>query len=136
MIRIVKQSNGSMERGFTLLEVVIALSIVAVSVLAIASAMNAHTATAADLEQRVVAYWIANNQIATLRHDSKIDRIKTGNSSDRTEMAGHDWRTRTRIERTDVEGVFLVTVTVHSANSKSEAPHARLVTAISDTLDN
>ncbi len=120
------------DSGFTLLEIVIALAIVAISVLGIATAMNKHTETAAGLEQRVIASWVASNTIAELRHDAKINKIRAGNSSDTIKMGGHRWRARTVIERTDVERVFKVTVTVKDDAQRDEAPFSTLTTAVSD----
>lgn len=118
--------------GFTLLEIVIALAIVAVSVLGIATAMNKHTEIASSLEQRIIASWVASNTIAELRHDAKINRIRAGNSSDTIKMGGHRWRTRTEIERNEVERVFIVTVTVKDDAQRDEVPFSTLITAISD----
>jgi len=127
-----KQHQSSL--GFTLLEIVIALAIVAISVLAIAGAMNKHTEIASGLEQRILASWVASNTIAELRHNAKINRVRVGNSSDTIKMGGHRWRARTVIERTDVERVYKVTVTVKDDAQRDEAAFSELVTAISDDL--
>ena len=123
------------ESGFTLIEVVIALAIVAVAMLAIAEGMNQHTAAAAGLEKRVLAAWVASSQIATLRHDAKLKKIKTGSYSDTIEMGGHKWRARSTVEETDVKRVFLVTVAVRSDSVQDAVPYATLTTAISDSFN-
>jgi len=130
----IEQFNNQQQSslGFTLLEIVIALAIVAVSVLGIAGAMNNHTEIASGLEQRIIASWVASNKIAELRHDAKINRVRVGNSSDTIKMGGHRWRARTMIEKTDVERVFKVTVTVKDDAQRDEVDFAKLVTAISD----
>ncbi len=120
--------------GFTLLEIIIALAIVSVAALAIGGAMNTHIQTAAGLEQRVLAAWVASDKIALLRHDAKIDKIKTGSDSDTIEMGGRKWRTKTKIEKTEVEHVFLVTVTVKDSAQRNRPPFATLTTAISDSF--
>jgi type II secretion system protein I len=114
--------------------VVIALAIVAVAMLAIAEGMNQHTAAAAGLEKRVLASWVASSQIALLRHDAKLKKIKTGSYSDTIKMGGHKWRARSTVKKTDVKRVFLVTVTVRSESARNEAPYATLTTAISDSF--
>jgi len=120
--------------GFTLLEIIIALAIVSVAALAIGGAMNSHIQTAAGLEQRVLASWVASDQIALLRHDAKLTKIKTGNDSDTIEMGGHRWRTKTKVEKTAVEHVYLVTVSVQDAADRNRPAYTTLTTAISDSF--
>ena len=120
--------------GFTLIEIIIALAIVSLATLAIGTAMGKNIATAAGLERRVIAAAIASNQIALLRHDAKINKIKTGTDSDTIKMGGHKWCARTQVKKTDVEHVFLVVVTVRDGFSRNEKIYATLTTAISDSF--
>lgn len=120
--------------GFTLIEIVIALAIVSIGLLAVAEAMNKHTQVAGSLEKRVIASWVAANQIALINHDLKINRIKTGKSSDMVEMGGHKWRAQSDIRETDVENVFLLTVTVKDEQNRQDADYASMTTAISDSF--
>lgn len=122
------------QSAFTLIEIVIALAIVAVAVLAIGNAMSEHTKTAAGLEQRLLASWVASNEMALLKHGAKADKVKTGSRSNTVEMGGRRWRTRTKVEKTDVENVFLATVTVRDDANRDEAPFATLTSAVSDSF--
>lgn len=121
-------------RGFTLIEIMIALTIVAVAVLAISTALSEHTKMASGLEKRLLAGWVASNQLAEIRHAAKVDRIKSGNRSDTVEMGGHRWRTQSKVEKTDVERVFLVTVEVRDDAQPKELPYASLKSAVSDSF--
>lgn len=122
------------QKGFTLIEIVIALAIVAIGVLAVAEAMNKHTQVAGSLEKRVMASWVAANQIALLSHDAKINRIKEGSSSEVVEMGGHKWRAQSKIRETDVERVFLLTVTVKDERQRQDPAYSTMTTAISDAF--
>jgi general secretion pathway protein I len=122
------------QQGFTLIEIVIALAIVAIGVLSVAEAMIQHTQVAGSLEKRVMAAWVASNQIALLTHDSKISRIKEGSTSELVEMGGHKWRAQSKIRKTDVERVFLLTVTVTDESRRQEPAYATMTTAISDAF--
>jgi general secretion pathway protein I len=53
--------------GFTLLEVLIALAILAIGVLAAMRALVVVTQSAADLRDRQLAEWVAQNHLAELR---------------------------------------------------------------------
>ena len=129
-----KNKTRNSQSGFTLLEIVIALAIVAVSVLAVSSAMREHTRATAGLEQRMVASWVASNEMTMVRHKAKTERIKTGRDSDTVEMGGRRWRTTARVEKTDVERVFLVTVTVRDEEDPNGAVLTTLTSAISDSF--
>jgi len=129
-----KTSAKTRASGFTLIEIVIALAIVSIAVLAIANAMNSHTTVAGSLEKRILASWVAANEIALIKHEAKISRIKTGTSSDIVEMGGHKWRTQAKINESDVERVFLLTVTVKDEKLIDEPAYASLTTAISDAF--
>lgn len=54
-------------RGFTLLEVLIALAILSIGVLAAMRALVMVTQSAADLRDRQLAEWVAQNHLAELR---------------------------------------------------------------------
>lgn len=121
-------------QGFTLIEIMIALAIVSIAILAIADAMNNHTQVASGLEKRVLASWVAANQIAQLKHDAKLSKVKNGTSSDTIILGGHKWRVQTKIKKTDVERVFLLTVTVKDEDLRQDSAYASLTTALSDSF--
>ena len=117
-------------KGFTLIEIIIAMAIVAIAILSIANAMNQHTHVASELEKRIVASWVAANVAAETRHSAKSERIKTGTSSDIIDMGGHKWRASAHITRTDVDGVYLLKVEVKDERARQENDYATLTTAI------
>lgn len=120
--------------GFTLIEIIIALAIVAVAMLAIANAMNQHTQVAAGLEKRVIASWVASNHITEIKHEAKLARLKTGNTSDIITMGGHKWRAQAKISKTDVNRVYLLTVTVSDEARRQDPAYATYTTAVTDTF--
>ena len=54
-------------RGFTLVEVLVALTIVAVALMASLRAVGAMSSSAYDLRQRTLAQWSAENRLAQIR---------------------------------------------------------------------
>jgi general secretion pathway protein I len=54
-------------RGFTLLEVLIALAILAIALSAAMRVAGIATNTTAQIKQRIVAHWIAENRLTELR---------------------------------------------------------------------
>ena len=60
------QTTGQ-QRGFTLLEILVALSIVAIALTAVFRALGAGTRSAESLGDRLLADWIADNRLVELR---------------------------------------------------------------------
>ncbi len=56
----------STEAGFTLIETLVALAVLATSSVALLGATEAHIARIADLESRAAAQWAAENMVAEL----------------------------------------------------------------------
>ena len=54
-------------RGFTLIEVLVALAIVAIGMSAVLSALSSSADTVSYLRDKTFAQWVALNKIATLR---------------------------------------------------------------------
>ena len=85
--------------GFTLLEVMIALLVIVVGTAAVINTSTESTWKSAQLWQRTVAGWVAQNQIAEFRA-----RRSWGNDrrlSGKTEMANTEWQWEMTISGTD-----------------------------------
>ncbi|KAB7622991.1 type II secretion system minor pseudopilin GspI [Alkalilimnicola sp. S0819] len=102
---------GANERGFTLLEVLIAVAILAIALGAVIKSVTAHTANGSYLRERSFAHWVATDRLAELRLEERFD---TGRESGRTEMADREWPWRIEIEETPNDNVRRVRVTVYS----------------------
>lgn len=62
-----RRQLGARVRGFTLLETLIALAILAIGLAAAMRAIGAATNTAYDLKQRLLAQWVAQNRLGEIR---------------------------------------------------------------------
>ena len=117
-------------QGFTLIEIMVALAIVSIAVLAIANAMNQNAVVLSELEKRLLASWVANNQMELIRYDSRVNRIKEGSKSKVEKMAGLRWRVLSKIEESDVSNVYMLSITVNGDAQSDKAPYASLTTAL------
>ncbi len=77
------------QRGFTLLEVIVALAVIAFALSAAVSAVSGNTRNAAGLQQRTYAHWVAMNQMAELQASRRWPAIRTKRGS--SLMARHEW---------------------------------------------
>ena len=104
-------------RGFTLLEVMVALVIVALSLTAVAASMNQMIRSAQTLRDRTYASWIAQNRIAEIRLAPAAPDI--GASNGEVVYANIDWGWRAVISETDVEDLLRIDVSVSFAGSNN-----------------
>ena len=86
-------------RGFTLLEVMVALAVVALALGAIIRVSGLFTGNAAYLKQRTFAQWIAENKAVEYQVLEKFPR--PGRDEGRVEFADHEWRWQVKISATD-----------------------------------
>ena len=117
-------------RGFTLIEILLALAVVAVTGLAVATALGGVAAQTYALEQRTVAHWVAENQLAR----TQLGRIGTdesfsvGRQTERVRMAGRSWRVSQSLTETVNPWLGRVEVEVYETTSGDEVgPVERLV---------
>ena len=85
-------------RGFTLLEVLIALAIQAIAMLAATRAVGLMTDSAAGLKQRMVASWVAQDQLA--QHMARGDWPETGSKTGQSQQAGFAMEWEERVTQT------------------------------------
>lgn len=86
-------------RGFTLMEVMIALLIIVVGAAAVINTSTESAWKSSQLWQRTVASWVAQNEIAEFRARRAWSNDR--NQSGRVEMANAEWRWQLRISDTD-----------------------------------
>ena len=73
-MRVQRSARGSLE-GFTLIEVLVALTIAAVSLIAALRATATLTQGAQDMRLRAYALWSAENRLATIRLSSEWPEV-------------------------------------------------------------
>lgn len=63
----ISKSSNRADRGFTLIEILVALTIVSIALMASLRAVGSLTVSAAELRNRTLAQWSAENQLALIR---------------------------------------------------------------------
>ena len=104
-------------RGFTLLEVMVALLIFAVVSTALVKSAGQSVRQAGRMEARAVAFWLAEDELTRLRLAPRIGGAgfpAIGQSRRRVTAGGQAWALETRIEASDHEGVRRATVAVYA----------------------
>ncbi len=84
-----KSSSRKKCSGFTLIEVMVALTIIAIALGALLSTSGTQAYSATYLKQKTLAHWVALNELAQLGAENTFP--DTGESKGSTSMANHDW---------------------------------------------
>lgn len=115
------------QAGFTLIEVLIALVIAAISLAALSRTMGMTTHNQAQLEEKVVATWVAQNallqqQISGQQNQQKIE----------LEMLGRSWQVTQQVEATQLPEFKKLSIEVRQMSDRQAAanPSSRLVSVV------
>lgn len=96
--------------GFTLIEVLVALAIIAISLGAILSTSGTQASGATYLKQKTIAHWVAMNEITRIQIEKSV--TETGSRDGDSEMAGVKWYWTRKITKTEFDGVFEIELRV------------------------
>ena len=82
-------NQASRHTGFTLLEVLVAVAVLALALTAIISGGSTAARAAALMRDKTLALWVAHNRLTEV--DLQPTWIQLGSSSDDVQMGGQDW---------------------------------------------
>ena len=97
-------------RGFTLIEVMVALVIIAISLTGMAVTMGGMLNNATTLRERTYASWIAQNKIVEMRLANIVPEV--GETSGEIEYANTFWDWRAEVSETGIENLYRVDVEI------------------------
>jgi len=107
-------------RGFTLIEVLAALLIVALGMLGVIQAVTQTARNGTYLREKTLAHWVAMNVITERR--LMPDPPAVAESSDEVELAGQRWRWSMTVTQTAVESLRRMDVEVRPADRPESEP--------------
>lgn len=116
----------SRSRGFTLVEVLVALVVFTVVSVALVRNASQSLRQAGQIREKTVAWWLAENEMTELRIQPRSDTEFPGAGVNRkvVETESISWEIETRIELTENDFVRRVTVQVY--REEQDSPSAVL----------
>jgi general secretion pathway protein I len=109
-------------RGFTLLEILVALAVLAIALAAAFGLLGQSIDTAAALRDRTLAQWVAEDRLAWHQITRNYPPIDTTEGT--AEMGGRSWRWQEQVSATPAAKLRRIDITVTAASGKG--PRARL----------
>ena len=108
MLRIV--THYSYQKGFTLIEVMAAVAVFAISAAGLYSINQQTVLTTDRLERKAVAHWVAMNRYNTLSLETKFSYLITTEVTEK--MMGIEWKVNAEVSDTPVQTVKRVVIAV------------------------
>jgi len=104
-------------RGFTLLEVLIALAVLAIGMMAVISSAGSSTRVDGQLRDKTFADWVAMNELTTLRLGGSWPSDTVNGDAD---MGGQKWHWTATFTKTADPDLLRVDVSVSSPDNKDQ----------------
>ncbi|MGH8482355.1 MAG: type II secretion system minor pseudopilin GspI [Nevskiaceae bacterium] len=114
--------------GFTLVEIVVAVAVLAVAMGALITGMARYADNAATLREKTVALWVAHNRLTEIGLEPAWPEL--GKSDGEVELAGIEWRWDVSVVETPDPRVRRVDIEVRPG--KAEAASATLSSFVQD----
>lgn len=103
------------QRGFTLIEVLVALAIVAIGMMAVLESVGSSADAAVYLRDKTFAEWIALNQLTQTRLNTQAPTL--GSTDGELDYAGRHWRWRQEVVDAGFPGILRIDVSVQQADT-------------------
>lgn len=106
----------SRQTGFTLIEVLLALTVIAIALTALIKATGANVANTQRLKEKTISHWIAMQGV-TMVQLGLVHVTSTQEVTQVTTMLGQRWYWRIKLSQTPIDAVQQITITL----SKNQA---------------
>lgn len=104
------QAGTEPQRGFTLIEVVVAMAVVALGMMAVFRVVQDTVNNSAYLRDRTFATWIADNRLTELRLGSELPSVDQ--TEGEVEFANQAWRWQATVSQTPVDDLRRIDIRV------------------------
>ncbi len=136
LARIVPGRGRHGARGFTLIEVLVALAVVTIGMAAVLEALASSAGTTLYLRSKTFAEWTALNQVERTRLRAELTGQipQAGTSTGHVRNAGRRWHWRQKVAKTLVPGVERIVVNVRPASGHGKDWYATVTGYVGDKM--
>jgi len=121
--------------GFTLIEVMVALAVVAIALPALMTSLYLHLDNTGYLRDKALAQMVASNKLEELRIVSHARQsLLQGRDSGQASMAGREWYWSLESQPTAVQGFSRIEIAVAASEEDLEQPLFTLIAFMSSEL--
>lgn len=113
-----KPATNRRNTGFTLIEVMVALTIIAISLSALLSTSGTQANSAGYLKHKTLAHWVAVNELTQIRIAKEFPDV--GDKEGVTNMANNDWYWIRTTKATEDENARQITFTLYSDEERTQ----------------
>jgi len=99
-----------LQKGFTLLETLVAMAVLAISMVAVIQTAGSSVTAQNHLQEKIYAEWVALNQLTRMQVAAEVPRV--GKYEGTEKMAGRQWRWFAQVQATS--NPFLLKADVQS----------------------
>lgn len=97
-------------RGFTLIEILAAVAVLAIALAAILSGMARYADNASYIRQKTIALWVAHNRLSEIK--TAAGWPDTGTTDGTIDMAGQTWKWTSNVQTTPDAYLRRIDITV------------------------
>lgn len=109
---IIRGSSFHYSKGFTLIEIIIALVVISVALGAVIATTGNSVRHAAHIKEKTIALWVAQNALADI--SIKKDWLSTGIKSQDSTMAGKQWFIKNNVTQTPDKNIRKMELSVYT----------------------
>lgn len=121
--------TNKIAKGFTLLEILIAIAILAVTGVAVMKASAEHINSLTILKEMTYSSWVAENRLVEMQLEDKWP--PSNNKKGKMEMAGVEWFWQQKVEKVEDKSMRQITIWV-MANENDKEPVYQISTFLGE----
>jgi len=121
IINSIDTTSHASNKGFTLLEVLIALAIFSICALTLLQQSGRSARQTSHLETKLMASWLADNEVAS----AQLQIPNIGTQSRETHFAKRDWEIERETHKTKQPNVFELTIRISPSGDDQPAHEVR-----------